>query len=184
MSADVEQEVRDMADERGEGTARGTATRAGGGTRLVAVGLVLSAAVAAVLFGFQAHRAAADADARSDALAAAQERVPELLSYDIATLDKDLANARAQTTGDFTADYGEILDAVVKPQAKARKISTAATVSAAGVVRGDTHEVVVLLFLTQTTTSGKGGTTVAGSRVEVTMTPVDDDWKIASLKPV
>ncbi|HET7735362.1 MAG TPA: hypothetical protein VFK52_05280 [Nocardioidaceae bacterium] len=183
MRTDVEQEVRDMADERGEDTAGATATSAGG-TRVLAVGVVLLAAVAAAFFGLQAHRAGAVADARSDALAAAQERVPALLSYDTATLDDDLANARAQTTGDFTADYGEILDAVVRPQAKARKISTVATVSAAGVVRGDTDEVVVLLFLTQTTTSGEGGTSVAGSRVEVTMTPVDDDWKIASLKPV
>jgi Mce-associated membrane protein len=148
------------------------------------VGLVLLSAVAAVFFGFQAHRAEAEANARTDALVAARERVPKLLSYDASTLETDLENARAQTTGDFAADYGEILDAVVKPQAKARKISTTAMVSAAGVVRGDSEEVVVLLFLTQTTTSGKGGTTVAGSRVEVTMTPVDGGWKIASLKPV
>jgi hypothetical protein len=184
MSTEVEHEVGDVAEETGESAGRGTGTGAGRGNRLVAAALVLVAAAAAVFFGLQAHHAKADAEARADALAAAQKRVPTLLSYDSATLDEDLANAEAQTTGDFAADYGKILDDVVKPQAKARKISTTATVTAAGVVRGDTDEVVVLIFLTQTTTSGKDGTTIAGSRVEVTMAPVGSDWKIASLKPV
>ncbi|NYI45204.1 Mce-associated membrane protein [Nocardioides aromaticivorans] len=166
------------------GPAGRTATSAGRGARLVAVGAVLLAAAAALLLGVQAHRAAAEADARTDALAAARERVPELLGYDSATLDEDLADALAQTTGKFTSDYGAILDDVVKPQAKARRISTVARVSAAGVVRGDADRVVVLLFLTQTTTSGGDGETVAGSRVEVTMERAGDDWKIAGLRPV
>lgn len=176
----------DAADTAVEGgrQAGGTATSPGRGARLVAVGVVLLAAAAAVFFGVQAHRAEAEADARVDALAAAQKRVPELLGYDNATLDEDLSDALAQTTGGFTSDYGKILDDVVKPQAKARKISTVAHVSAAGVVRGDADRVVVLLFLTQTTTNGNDGTTVAGSRVEVTMERAGDDWKVAGLKPV
>lgn len=153
-------------------------------TKKLAAGLVLLAAAAAIFCGVQAHRATGDADARTDALAAAEKRVPELLGYDAATLDEDLADARAQTTGDFTSDYGQILDDVVAPQAKARRISTRAEVSAAGVVRGDRDEVVVLLFLTQTTTASQGGTTVTGSRVEVTMLPVGDDWRIGGLQPV
>lgn len=166
------------------GQVGGTATSAGRGARLVAVGALVLAAAAAVLTGVQAHRAGVEADARTDALAAAQKRVPELLGYDSATLDEDLADALAQTTGEFTSDYGQILDDVVRPQAKARRISTVAQVSAAGVVRGDADRVVVLLFLTQTTTTGKDGATVAGSRVEVTMERAGDDWRIAGLRPV
>lgn len=173
----------DTAVEDG-GQVGGTATSAGRGARLVAVGAVALAAAAAVLLGVQAHRAGAEADARTDALAAAGKRVPELLGYDSSTLEEDLSDALAQTTGEFTADYGQILDEVVKPQAKARRISTVAQVSAAGVVRGDADRVVVLLFLTQTTTTGKDGATVAGSRVEVTMERTGDDWKIAGLRPV
>lgn len=173
----------DTAVEDG-GQVGGTATSAGRGARLVAVGAVALAAAAAVLLGIQAHRAGAEADARTDALAAAGKRVPELLGYDSSTLEEDLSDALAQTTGEFTTDYGQILDEVVKPQAKARRISTVAQVSAAGVVRGDADRVVVLLFLTQTTTTGKDGATVAGSRVEVTMERTGDDWKIAGLRPV
>ncbi len=182
-TAVTDQATADTAVHDG-GTGGGPAASAGRGARLVAVGAVVLAAAAAVLCGVQAHRAGAAADARTDALAAAQQRVPELLGYDSATLDEDLADALSQTTGDFTADYGRILEDVVKPQAKARGISTVAEVSAAGVVRGDADRVVVLLFLTQTTTAGKEGATVAGSRVEVTMEPVGDDWRIAGLRPV
>lgn len=154
-------------------------------SRALTVAALLLGLVAAGFFGVQAHRAAATAEARSDALAAAEKRVPELLSYDAATLEEDLARARAQTTGDFTADYGKILDDVVSPQATARRISTSAVVGAAGVVSGDQDSVVVLLFLTQTTRAGEDEASVAGSRVEVTMAPTDDGtWKIASLEPV
>lgn len=154
-------------------------------SRVFAAVAVLVGLVVAGFFGLQAQRASATADARVDALAAAEQRVPDLLSYDVVTLDEDLARARAQTTGDFTADYGKILDDVVAPQARARRISTTAVVGAAGVVSGDRDEVVVLLFLTQTTSSGEEDSSVAGSRVEVTMTPSDDgEWKIASLEPV
>lgn len=151
---------------------------------LVAGAVLVVALVAAVVAGLGAHRATATTDARAAALAAAKERVPELLSYDAATLDDDLSRAHAQTTGSFADDYGKILDDVVRPNAAERKISTAAKVSAAGVVSGGRERVVVLLFLTQTTTSGAKDSSVSGSRVEVTMEPAGDGWKIAGLKPL
>lgn len=153
-------------------------------TRLITV-IVLAVAVSAALFaGLQAHRAAVTADARSDALAAAKTRVPDLLSYENATLQDDLARALDQTTGAFTDDYRTILTDVVTPTAGERKISTTAAVSAAGVVSGDRDEVVVLVFLTQTTTAADSGTAVSGSRVEVTMARTGDTWKVAGLKPI
>ncbi|MCR1785133.1 hypothetical protein KVF89_21520 [Nocardioides carbamazepini] len=159
-------------------------------TGIAAGVLVLLLLAAAVLSAFQAHRAAGLTDARADALAAAKERVPTLLGYDAATLDADLAAAADQTTGDFRTDYGRILEEVVRPTATERGISTTAAVNAAGVVRGNSDQVVVLLFLTQTTNAtrgengGKGGTSVSGSRVEVTMARDGDRWRIAGLKPV
>lgn len=147
--------------------------------------IALTLAVAAAVFtGLQARGASATADARTEALAAAQTRVPELLSYENATLEDDLAQALEQTTGTFADDYATILTDVVTPTATERKISTSASVSAAGVVSGDRDEVVVLLFLTQTTTAAKAGTSVSGSRVEVTMARTGDTWKVAGLKPV
>ena len=152
--------------------------------RLLAVGAVLVALALAAFAGLQAHRAAATADARADALAAARTRVPDLLSYDKATLDDDLGRALDQTTGSFTDDYEQILTDVVEPTAKRRGISTEASISGAGVVSGDRDQVVVLVFLTQTTTAKGDRSSVSGSRVEVTMERSGDDWKIAGLKPV
>ena len=153
-------------------------------SRQVALAVVLVALALAILAGLQAHLAAATAEARADALAAAKTRVPALLSYDRASLDDDLDRAIEQTTGSFTDDYRTILTDVVKPTAARRGISTKAVVSAAGVVSGDRDEVVVLVFLTQTTTAKGGRTAVSGSRVEVTFERSGQAWKIAGLKPV
>jgi hypothetical protein len=153
-------------------------------SRLVALGAVLAALALAVLAGVQAYVAASTADARADALDAAKTRVPVLLSYDKATLDEDLDRALDQTTGSFADDYEKILTEVVEPTAKRRGISTEASVSAAGVVSGDRDEVVVLLFMTQTTTAKGDRSSVSGSRVEVTLKRAGDDWKIAGLQPV
>jgi len=153
-------------------------------SRLLTLVALLAALTLAVFAGVQAHRAAAAADARANALDAAETRVPALLSYENATLDEDLDRALDQTTGAFTDDYEKILTDVVGPTAKRRGISTEASVSAAGVVSGDREEVVVLVFLTQTTTAKGDRSSTSGSRVEVTLRRDGDDWKIAALKPV
>jgi len=154
------------------------------GRRLTAFAVVLLAFAVAVVAGWQARVAIADSSARSDALAAAKTRVPDLLSYESSTLAADLDRAASQTTGDFTTDYRKVLTDVVEPTAAKQGISTSASVSAAGVVSGDRDKVVVLVFLTQTTTAKGGRSSVSGSRVEVTLKPVASGWKIAGLKPV
>ena len=153
-------------------------------TRIISLGVLLSALALAVAATLLARSASADADARSDALAAAKELVPDLLSYENATLQDDLARAGAQTTGEFGVDYRKILKDVVEPTAAKRGISTQAVVSAAGIISGNRESVVVLVFLTQTTTARGNHSAVSGSRVEVTMKRDGDSWKIAGLKPV
>ncbi|KQY56416.1 hypothetical protein [Nocardioides sp. Root140] len=156
-------------------------------TVLVALFVVLVAATCAGFATLQTSRAADVSQARNEALAAAKSRVPVLLSYENATIDRDLEAAIGQTTGDFHGDYQKILDDVVRPAATDRKISTSASVSGAGVVSASADEVVVLVFLTQKTVTGNGGagrTSVTGSRVEVTMSPAGAEWKIAGLRPL
>ncbi|WP_245916563.1 hypothetical protein [Nocardioides gansuensis] len=108
--------------------------------------------------------------------------MPDLLSYENAMLEDDLARALEQTTGAFRDDYEKILSDVVTPTAGERGISTSASVSAVGVVSGGRDEVVVLPFLTQTTTADGARSSVSGSRVEVTMARVGDGWKIAGVE--
>lgn len=153
----------------------------------VAIAALVVAAALAGFMGFKAQEAPNLADAQADALAAAKERVPTLLSYDTASLDADLKTAVDQTTGPFSDDYAKILKDVVGPTARKQKISTSAVVSAAGVVSGTEDRVTVLVFLTQTTEAGKAGKagrSVTGSRIEVTMTKTGDDWKISGYTPV
>lgn len=153
-------------------------------SRLVAVVLVLASLALALALGWQAQRAGATADARDDALAAARTRVPLLLSYEADSLHQDLDRAVQQTTGDFADDYRTMLDDVVRSTAERRGISTTASVSAAGVVSGDRDQVVVLVFLTQTTTAKGDRSSVSGSRVKVTMRRSGAAWKVAGLDPV
>ena len=153
-------------------------------SRFLALVVVLGTVAFAVLAGVQAHLAASTADARAAALHAAKTRVPALLSYHKASLHEDLDRALDQTTGTFADDYKKILTEVVEPTAKRRGISTEASISAAGVVSGYRQQVVVLLFLTQTTTAKGDRSSVSGSRVEVTLKRSGDDWKIAGLEPV
>ncbi|HJQ04458.1 MAG TPA: hypothetical protein VJ872_03385 [Nocardioides sp.] len=153
--------------------------------RLVALAaVVVLALAAAVTTVVGAHGAQTTADARTAALEAAKTRVPALLSYRVESLASDLAVADQQTTGGFAADYAKILTTVVKPTATRNGISTDAEVSSAGVVSGDADRVVVLVFLTQTTTNRAQRRSVSGSRVEVTMQHTGDTWKIAGLQPV
>ena len=122
--------------------------------------------------------------ASAAALEAVRERLPELLSYRFATLEEDLEEALAQTTGDFTAEYGALIDEVVRTTATQRRIITEASVNGAGVVAVESHEeVLVLVFLTQSTTSrSSSDPATSGSRVEVTMRQEGSDWLIAGLR--
>lgn len=122
--------------------------------------------------------------AAAEALAAARERIPLLLSYRYATLEEDLDTALDQTAGDFTGEYGDLIDEVVRTAATQRRIITEASVNAAGVVSVHSDdEAVVLVFLTQSTTSRSSpDPIVSGSRVEVTMQRVGSDWLIAGLE--
>lgn len=135
-----------------------------------------------------AHRADARSDlaaARSAAAASARTRVPAILSYSYKTLSHDLAAAQTNTTGTFHSDYQKLLSTIVAPSAKSKRIINKATVTGVGVVSGNQQHVVVLVFVTQTTTSAGGGTPlVSGSRVNVTMTKTHGKWLVSALNPV
>jgi Mce-associated membrane protein len=145
--------------------------------------LLVVGVAAAVAFTALAARASAKATDREDALRAAEDRVPVLLTYSFRTLSDDLARSKDQTVGAFREDYSKLLDDAVSQAATEKKISTGATVTGAGVVDASGSEVTVLVFLTQTTTAPGSAPSVNTSRVEVTMKDIGDSWKIAGLTP-
>lgn len=141
--------------------------------------------VADIVLAVTAHRAGGDDAAAVAALASAEARVPAMLTYDHASLEQDLIVADANTTGAFGREFSVLLRDVVAPRARKNKVSTEASVAAASVVSRTDRSVVLLMFLTQATTSGKDATPVlTGSRVEVTMNRTDAGWFVAGLEPV
>ena len=148
------------------------------------VGTTVLLVVGSVVLGVLAARARGLAEAREDAVDEATRRLPLLLGYDQGELEEDLDTAVAQTTGSFRDEYRAVVDETVRPTAARRKVTTSATVSGAGVVEAHRDRVVVLAFLTQTTSTAGGPPSVSGSRVEVTMVPVDDTWLISGIRPV
>lgn len=150
---------------------------------IAAITLAIIGLASSITFGLLSMHASNDAQHRNDALAQAQVRVPMLLSYANATLRSDLARSEDQTTGQFHSDFAKLVDQIITPTATEKKISTAATVTGAGVVSSSGSTVEVLVFLTQKTTAPGAADSSNTSRVVVTMKQVGSTWKIAGLQP-
>lgn len=123
--------------------------------------------------------------AERSALRAAREHVVDVLSYDFSSVEQDMKRAEANLTGDFADDFTKMADDLIIPTARAKGIRTHAEVTSAGVVRSSADEVVVLLFVNQTTTSRRvTEPTLDGSRLEVTVQRAGDGWLISELRPL
>jgi Mce-associated membrane protein len=151
--------------------------------------LVLVAAVVAVALvltaGLLALRARGEdrvEQARTAAVAAAEAHAVDLLSYDYRHLDRDFARGSKALTGGFADDYATTTEKVVRPTAEQVKAVVTAEVAASSVVRAAQNQVVVLLFVNQTTTSTRvEGPKVDLNRVRLTMTRVDGDWLVSKV---
>ncbi|WP_051198358.1 hypothetical protein [Gordonia shandongensis] len=135
---------------------------------------------------FEADSLASDAAAGQSALDAAESGIPEILSYDYRSVDKDLpAAANAMLSGDFRDEYAELGSSVIQPTAKKDRIVTKAEVVESSVVSSDSDGATLLLFVNQTTTSAEmEGPRLDGSRIRVEMVRDGQDWKISGFTPV
>ena len=89
---------------------------------------------ASIFLLYQRVEQASEVDsARQSAIEAARTRLPQLLSYDFHTLDRDLAGARAGTTGAFRDQFAELTTKVVAPAAQQQEIVTKTTVAGTSV---------------------------------------------------
>lgn len=131
------------------------------------------------------HADNAIAAAQGDASAAARDRVAAMLSYNAATVDKDLANAESGVTGSFRQDYRDLVRKTVIPVAKEKGVSTKASVVQVGVISTTTQHATLLLFIDQMTTSiDTPAPTVDASRVKVEMDHQGGQWLVSSMSPV
>lgn len=155
-------------------------------TVIVAVLVValLAAAAADVVLTLRVRERDRVSAAEQAAMSQAATRLPTLLSYSSKTLDHDLDAAVASTTGSFRDDYRTVLEQQVRPNAQGARLTTVASVDGLAVVSGDADRVVVLAFLTQTTTEGSRDPQSSATRVEATLDRVGDAWLVSDLKPV
>lgn len=153
---------------------------------LVVVALFATAAVVALaVLAWVGRSDAAREAARVDALAAAPSLVETVLSYNSPTVDADLAEAAAVTTGDFRGRFTEYATKTVAPQSKTDGTSTRARVVDVGYLDGTADHVRVLAFVNQITTSTtRPAPASAGSRIEVGLDLVDGEWRIGELTPI
>ncbi|GAA4546449.1 hypothetical protein [Pseudonocardia xishanensis] len=160
------------------GRARRTVTIA-----LTAVAVVL-AGVSGWL-GWSVVSAQSDATAKTEAVAAASDAVPRLLSYDQNTLGQIPALTDQLTTGQFRDVFHATFDQLIQPNAVAQQASSTATVASASWLTVNGDDATVLLLLDQRTTSQK----LVGERIDtvqarVTMSRVDGAWLVSGLDQV
>ena len=117
-------------------------------------------------------------------MAAAGDATAAILSYNAATVEKDLNAARDRLTGSFLDSYTELINDVVIPGAKEQKINVQARVSAAASVSAKPKHAVALVFVDQTTTVGTGAPTNSASSVRVTLDKVEGRWLVSGFDPV
>lgn len=126
-----------------------------------------------------------DADkARTESVQAARDSTVALLSYKPETVDKDLGSARDRLTGAFLDAYTELVNTVVIPGAKEKKISAVAQVPAAASVSAKPDHAVVLVFVDQTVVVGSDAPTNTASSVRITLDKVGGRWLISAFEPI
>ncbi|AQT78998.1 hypothetical protein B1R94_06520 [Mycolicibacterium litorale] len=126
-----------------------------------------------------------DADtARTQSVQAAKDSTVALLSYKPDTVEKDLGAARDRLTGSFLDAYTQLVNNVVIPGAKEKKISAVAQVPAAASVSAKPDHAVVLLFVDQTVVVGSDAPTQTASSVRVTLEKIGDRWLISGFDPI
>ncbi|MGW6157802.1 hypothetical protein ACWFRM_32430, partial [Streptomyces sp. NPDC055144] len=152
--------------------------------------LLVAGLVAAGVLGWRYQEGARADEARGQALAAARQAAPVVLSYDYRRLDRDFTAARARLTGHFRDEYGKTTSTVVGPTARKYHGVVKATVArptsggspAASVVSASPDHAVVLLFVNQVTTSTQvSGSRVDLNRVRMTLARTAEGWKVSAV---
>ena len=146
------------------------------------VALLLAAAAGYLRWEDSSRRDAATA--ANESVQAAKDSTVALLSYKPETVDKDLGAARDRLTGSFLDAYTQLINNVVIPGAKEKKISALAAVPAAASVSAKPDHAVVLLFVDQTVVVGADAPTNTASSVRVTLDKVKDRWLISGFDPI
>ena len=149
---------------------------------LPAVIVLLSAGAGLLAWQDRSHRAVETA--RAESVQAASDATVAILSYKPDTVEQDLRKASDRLTGSFLESFTDLVNTVVIPGAREKKISAAAQVSAAASVSATADRAVVLVFVNQAVTVEGGAPSGTASSVRVTLDKVDDRWLVSAFDPV
>lgn len=166
--------------------------RATGGTRLVAVLVMLCIVLAGTLW-LLVHRSrhpqldtapngqVTQSSFRNAAVSAASHAAAQVLSYGYQTFDADQEKARALMTPALAKQYDEAMDGVAA-QISSAKLTLKATVLSAGLLSAEGHEAKVLLFVnTVTTADGSTKQQVDQNRVLMELRRKDGGWTVSKM---
>lgn len=121
---------------------------------------------------------------REAALRVASQAVPQLLSYDQKSVDKQMASTAKLLTSAFRPRFAELQKTLIEPSVKEAGLTTTASVERIGVVSSRTGRVEVLVFLAQTTTkAGRPADHPIATRASVVMRKVNGSWYVDDLRP-
>ena len=146
--------------------------------------LLVSLGAFAGFLKWQSESRQQDQVAADESVAAARDTTTAILSYNAGTVEKELNAARERLTGSFLDAYTKLVNDVVIPGAKDKKISAVAQVPAAASVSATPTHAVALVFVNQATTIGNDVPTNTTSTVRVTLDKVHDRWLVSGFDPV
>jgi Mce-associated membrane protein len=149
---------------------------------LPAMVIVLGAGAGFLRWQESSHRAV-DA-ARIESMAAARDATVAILSYKADSVEQDLHSARDHLTGNFLESFSNLVDKVVIPGAREKRISTTVQVQGVASVSVTARHAVALAFVDQTVTIGGGAPSGSASSVRLTLDRVGDRWLVSGFDPV
>ncbi|MCV7220297.1 hypothetical protein H7I95_05090 [Mycolicibacterium elephantis] len=120
----------------------------------------------------------------AQSVSAATEATTAMLSYRADHAAEDLSKASERMTGEFRDEFIKLINEVVIPGAKEKRISAVATVPAAAAVSASADRAEVLVYINQTTTVGDEPPTESTSSARVEMEKVGNRWLIADFEPI
>ncbi len=145
---------------------------------LIAAGSAVAALVGAGFAGADYWSLRAQETARTEVLDAATRFATQLASYEFDTLDTDLDAVLDHATGDFAEQYRRVGDDLSELIREHEAVSEGETL-AAGVVRADPTEAVVLVFVDQTiTNTDNPEPRIDRNRMRLTLRHDDDRWLV------
>lgn len=141
-------------------------------------------AIGAVVMKLLTVAHSSNSAARAESLRAAREATVAMLTYNAATVEQDLNNARSKLTAPFLDDYTKLINTQVIPSAKEKQTSAAAQVPALASVSAKGSHAVALVFVDQTIASDKEAATTTASSIRVTLDKIDGRWLVSGFDPV